>query len=176
MFLIFGYQIFKAMNYTVSDGFLYYTSLVKDKDVKTIFQSNSISKLWESITEEQANVRYAEGKWSIKQLLGHVTDHERIMTYRILRFSRKDNTELSGYDQNLLVENARFDELSYADLLADYKNVRQATVSLLKGLSEKQLQLKGKAWLFELTIEEYFKSIIGHEYHHAEVVKEIYLN
>ena len=89
------------------------------------------------------------------------------MTYRILRFSRKDNTELSGYDQNLLVENARFDELSYADLLTDFKNVRQATMSLLKGLSDEQLQLKGKAWVFELTIEEYFKSIIGHECHHA---------
>ena len=87
--------------------------------------------------------RYAPDKWSIKQIIGHITDHERIMTYRALRFSRQDTTPLPGYDQNLLVENSRFDELSWKQLVQDLKNVRLATNSLIAGLSELQLRWIG---------------------------------
>jgi len=132
--------------------------------------------LLESIGDEQACYRYAPGKWNIKQIVGHITDHERIMTYRALRFSRRDTTQLSGYDQALFVENSRFDELSLQQLLTDFKNVRAATNSFIGCLSEWQLHLKGFAWKYELTVEEFLKATVGHEIHHINIIKDRYLN
>ena len=97
------------------------------------------------------------------------------MTYRALRFSRKDSTPLSGYDQDLMVENSRFNEQTGNDLLLDLKNVRAATLSLMKSFSTAQLQLTGKAWKFELTVEDFLKATIGHEIHHINIIKERYL-
>jgi uncharacterized damage-inducible protein DinB len=163
------------MNYSVSDGFLYYIELVENKNYKDLFQSVEIADFWQSISEEKSTFRYQKDKWSIKQIIGHITDHERIMTYRALRFSRKDTTLLPGYDQNLYVENSNSDNLSFEHLLQDYKNVRQATLSFIGGLSAEQLTLKGTAWKFELTVEEFLKAIIGHELHHIKTVKGRYL-
>jgi len=163
------------MNFTVSDGFPYYVELVGSQNLNNLFHSDANFKFLSSLTEEQAKHSYAPGKWSIKQIIGHMTDHERIMTYRILRFSRKDTTQLPGYDQELMVNNSRFDEISVSDLIDDFKNVRQASLSLIKSLSREQLQLTGKAWKFELTVEEFLKATIGHELHHMAVIKEKYL-
>ena len=163
------------MNLTVSDGFPYYISLVGTSNLNQLFLSGENFKLLSSLTEEQVTYRYAPDKWSIKQIIGHITDHERIMTYRALRFSRKDSTPLPGYDQDLFVENSRFNELEFKDLLTDLKNVRQATISLMNSFSREQLLLKGKAWKFELTVEEFLKATIGHEIHHLNVIKEKYL-
>ena len=113
--------------------------------------------------------------WNIRQIVGHITDHERIMTYRALRFSRKDTTQLPGYDQNIFVENSRFNELSLQKLIADFKNVRAATNSFIDSLSEFQLKLKGFAWKYELTVEEFLKATVGHEVHHVNIIKERYL-
>ncbi len=159
----------------ISSGFPYYISLVGSADYKRLFRSEDNFHFLSSLTSGQWERRYAAGKWSIKQIVGHLTDHERIMTCRILRFSRKDATPLPGYDQELFVANSRFDELSSADVLQDFKNVRAATLSLMNSFSDEQLQLKGKAWRFELTVEEYLKATIGHEIHHINVIRERYL-
>ena len=163
------------MNYTVSDGFPYYISLLKNSNLNECFYSDKNILLLASLSEEQWKITYAPGKWSIKQIVGHITDHERIMTYRALRFSRKDSTPLSGYDQDLMVENSRFNEQTGNDLLLDLKNVRAATLSLMKSFSTAQLQLTGKAWKFELTVEDFLKATIGHEIHHINIIKERYL-
>ncbi len=163
------------MKYSVKDGFPYYVELTEGKDYKQLFTSTAIFDLLYSISEEKSCYRYAENKWSIKQIVGHITDHERIMTYRALRFSRKDETLLPGYDQNLLVDNSRFDELKFDALINDFKNVRAATNSFINALSDAQLQLKGKAWKYELTVEEFLKATIGHELHHVAVLKDKYL-
>lgn len=163
------------MALTVSDGFPYYISLTISSDLNTLFSSDANFNLLSSLTTEQQNYRYAPGKWSMKQIIEHMTDHERIMTYRALRFSRKDSTLLPGYDQDLLVENGRANELSLTDLMDDFKNVRRATHSFMKNLSPQQYQLKGKAWKFELTVEEFLRATIGHELHHMAVIREKYL-
>ena len=131
------------MRYTVQDGFPYYIELTEKLNYKALFSSDENFKLLRLISEEQANYRYAPDKWSIKQIIGHMTDHERIMMYRALRFSRKDTTQLPGYEQNLYVENSRFDELSVGELINDFENVRAATNSFIHSLSESQLALKG---------------------------------
>jgi hypothetical protein len=164
------------MSLTVADGFPYYISLTGSEEINQLFVSSENFKLLSSLTKEQVNYRYAPGKWSIKQIVGHITDHERIMTYRALRFSRKDKTPLPGYDQDLLVENSRFNEIDFEELLQDFKNVRQATHSLMKSFSSEQLQLKGLAWKFELTVEEMLRATIGHEIHHIRVLTKKHLN
>ena len=164
------------MKYSIEDGFPYYIELLGNLNYRQLFSSQQNIALLESISEKQASYRYAPGKWSIKQIVGHMTDHERIMTYRALRFSRKDTTQLPGYDQNLFVDNSRFDELSLQQLITDFKNVRAASNSLIDSLSEKQLNLKGFAWKYELTVEEFLKATIGHEMHHITIIKDRYLN
>ncbi len=159
------------MKYSVNDGFPYYIEIVGDQDYRQLFLSKENMKFLYSLTEEEGSYRYAPGKWSIKQIIGHITDHERIMTYRALRFSRNDKTPLPGYDQNLLVENSRFDEQSLHQLINDFENVRNATISFIKSLSPEQLLRTGTAWKYELTVEEFLKATIGHELHHIEVIK-----
>ena len=163
------------MQYTVQDGFPYYIELLGDADYRQLLSSQKTFVLLETINEEQANYRYEPAKWNVRQIVGHITDHERIMTYRALRFSRKDTTQLPGYDQNLFVDNSRFNELSLQQLITDFKNVRAATNSFLGSLSETQLTLKGFAWKYELTVEEFLKATIGHEIHHINIIKERYL-
>jgi uncharacterized damage-inducible protein DinB len=164
------------MKYTINDGFPYYIELLGDKDYHQLFLSKENFNLLKSLKEEQAAYRYAPGKWSIKQIIGHMTDHERIMTYRALRFSRKDKTPLPGYDQNVFVDNSRFDEQPASQLIQDFENVRNASNSFIQSLSKEQLLLTGTAWKYELTVEEFLKATIGHEVHHMEIIKQKYLS
>ena len=163
------------MKYSINDGFPYYIELVGDKDYRQLFLSNENMQLLQSISEEKSTWRYASDKWSIKQIIGHMNDHERIMTYRALRFSRNDKTLLPGYDQNVYVENSRFDDQNIKDLVQDFQYVRNATISFMNSLSPQQLSLTGTAWKYELTVEEFLKATIGHELHHIDIIKKKYL-
>jgi uncharacterized damage-inducible protein DinB len=162
------------MSFTISDGLPYYISLATG-DLMELFESENNFNFLASLTPEQAACRYERGKWSIRQIVGHVIDHERIMTYRVLRISRNDKTQLHGYDQNLMVNNSRFEELDFSFLLEDFKTVRRSTISLIKSLSDLQLQRRGTTRKFELTVEEALRATIGHEIHHMNVIKEKYL-
>ena len=163
------------MQLTVADGFPYYANLVSNENYLAHFQSQYRFEIYGCISEENSHYRYDAGKWSIKQILGHIIDHERIMAYRILTFSKKDTTLLPGYDQDFFMENSNFDDLSYENILRDFKNLRTSTLSFIKNLSREQLKLTGKAWKYEMTIEEYLKSLIGHEIHHFNILQEKYL-
>jgi hypothetical protein len=163
------------MKYSVNDGFPYYIELLGNSNYQPLFLAKEAIKLLGSLTDEKASFRYAPGKWSIKQIIGHITDHERIMTYRALRFSRNDKTLLPGYDQQLFVDNSRFDEQPVSQLIHDFENVRNATISFMNSLSAEQLSLTGTAWKYELTVEEFLKATIGHEVHHLEIIKQKYL-
>ncbi len=162
------------MPFNPEDGFPYYYDLAKDEDLQKLFRSSDTFTFLKSIQEEKANYRYAPGKWSIKQMVGHVTDHERIKMFRAFQLSRNESIELWGYDQNLLVKNARFDELTIDQLIQDMSNVRKASQSFVNTLSPKQLKIKGKARQYEITLEDFLKSIIGHERHHINIIKEKY--
>lgn len=161
--------------YTPKDGFPYYFDLVKEDDLHTLFSSLSNLTFLKSINEEKAVHRYAPDKWSIKQIVGHITDHERIKMFRAFQLSRNETVQLWGYDQDYLVSNSRFDELTVQLLLADYINVRKASLSFIDTLSESQLKMKGLAQQYEITLEEFLKSIIGHEVHHINIIKDKYL-
>lgn len=162
------------MKYTPESGFPYYFEFVKNLDCQSIFSSSSTITFLNSISEEKAMYQYEPTKWSIKQVLGHLTDHERIMTFRAFLMSRNESVELWGYDQNVLIDNSRFDALTLQQLITDFVNVRKASVSFIEGLSENQLKIKGMARQYEVTLEDYLKSIIGHEEHHINILKERY--
>lgn len=163
------------MEYKPEDGFPYYFDLVKDTNLPTLFSSLSTFTFLRSIGEEKATHRYAAGKWSIKQIVGHITDHERIKMFRAFQLSRNQKIELWGYDQNFLVDNSRFDELTLEQLIEDLLSVRKASISFIDTLSEAQLKRKGKARHYEITLEEFLMSIIGHEKHHINSIKKNYL-
>ncbi|GAB5523035.1 MAG: DinB family protein [Roseivirga sp.] len=163
------------MTYTPQDGFPYYLEFVKGMDCLSLYTSSSNFKLLDSLTEEQGDYRYAPGKWSIKQVVGHITDHERIMISRAFFTSRKEPVELWGYDQNLLVNNSRFEELSLSQLITDFENVRKASASFVASLSTSQMSIKGNAGRFEVRLEDFLRSIIGHEMHHVDIIQERYL-
>lgn len=164
------------MDHTPEQGFIYYYELAKEDDVQSMYASTPTLTLLQTIKEEITNYRYAPGKWSIKQIIGHITDHERIKMFRAFQLSRKEKVQLWGYDQDFLIMNSRFDELSTQLLLTDYLNVRKASSSFIETLSPEQLKIEGMARDLEITLEEFLRSIIGHERHHLNIVKERYLS
>ncbi len=163
------------MRYTPQDGFPYYFELAQEQELSALFASMNTNALLASIDEEKATHRYAPGKWSIKQIVGHITDHERIKMFRAFQLSRKEEVELWGYDQETLVNNSRFDELTFQQLLTDYVNVRKASQSFVNTLSIDQLAIKGWARQYKISLEDFLKSVIGHEMHHLNIIKERYL-
>ncbi|MEZ5428486.1 MAG: DinB family protein [Pyrinomonadaceae bacterium] len=163
------------MKYAPKDGFPYYLDFVNNEDCLSLFTSETTFTFLNSISEEKSLYRYEPDKWSIKQIVGHITDHERIMIDRAFFMSRKESVKLWGYDQNSLVENSRFEELTFQQLAADFINVRQASVSFIEALSESQLKIKGFAGKYKVTLENFLKSIIGHEVHHLKIIKGRYL-
>ena len=162
------------MSYTPQDGFPYYFDLVKSQDCKSLFSSLSTFTFLNTITEEKSTYRYAPNKWTIKQIIGHITDHERIKMYRAFLLSRNTEVQLWGYDQNFLVDNSRFEELTIQQLTTDFLNVRNASLSFVESLSENQLSIEGMARQHKITLEDFLKSIIGHEMHHLTIIREKY--
>lgn len=137
-------------------------------------QLDAALALLSGLSEEEAAYRYAPGKWSIKEVIGHITDTERIMAYRLLRIARGDKTELPGFDQDIYISGASFDQCSLAFLLEDFTVVRCATLTLLKGLSEEAWGRQGIASNSPFTARALACVISGHELHHLKVLKERY--
>ena len=111
------------MRYVPNDGFPYYFDLAGNMALETLFSSLLTFTFLDSIDEKKAAYRYAPDKWSIKQIVGHITDHERIKIFRAFLLSRNESVELWGYDQNSLVENSRFEEMTFQLLKTDLQNV-----------------------------------------------------
>lgn len=132
--------------------------------------------LLSNLKESQANYRYAPGKWTLKEVLGHISDTERIMSYRLLRMSRGDQTPLQGYDEDEYVKEASFHSRSLDDLLEEFRAVRLATHALMKSLSEESWLRKGFANDKEISVRAIAYIIAGHELHHVNMIQERYLS
>jgi len=135
--------------------------------------SNTLSLL-STIDDTQGLYSYAEGKWSIKELLGHVIDTERIFCYRALRFARKDKTPLPGFDQDDYVKNANFNDQSLNRLKTDYELVRKNTVNLFNGFTDEMLVQSGISNNVKLTVRSIPYILAGHEAHHIKILHERY--
>jgi hypothetical protein len=128
-----------------------------------------------SLTEEQLQISYAPGKWTLKQSIGHVIDTERIFAYRILRFARKDKTPLPGFEETLFVENSFDSHKTVERLLLEFNAVRQNTIVLLEGLDESVLDEMGTASNFQITVRAMGYASLGHCLHHLQIINEKYL-
>ena len=124
--------------------------------------------------DEDGDFRYAPGKWSAKEVLGHVCDTERVFAYRALRISRADATPLAGFEQDDYVRNGPFAQRPLADLVEDFIAVRRATLSLLRNLDEAAWLRRGIANKNEVTVRALAYIIAGHELHHRRILEEKY--
>jgi hypothetical protein len=154
-----------------------YVSLVPKGDILETLaeQLDSSLALLRGIDEEKAGYRYAPGKWSIKELVGHIIDAERIFAYRALRFARGDETELSGFEQDGYVLNAGFDAYRMEELAREFELVRGANLLMLRHLDEAAWQRRGIASGGEVTVRALAFIMAGHEKHHVEILRTRYL-
>lgn len=155
-----------------------YVKLVPEGDIQEILARllGETTSLFSALSEDRAAHRYAPGKWSLKQVLGHLADNERIMSYRLLRIARGDRTPLAGYDENALMDGAAFDDFPLAVTLEDYVTARRSTLALLRGLSGEAWKRIGLVNERESSARAWAYIIAGHEIHHLNVVRERYLN
>ena len=154
-----------------------YIDLVPAGDIVEILQQQMIATLnfFTSLTEEKASHRYAPGKWSIKEIVGHIVDSERIFAYRALRFARNDKSPLMGFEQDDYVINGDFDRRELSDLIKEYEHVRRASIDLFKALKEEAWERQGEASEAEVSVRALAWIICGHELHHEGVVRTKYL-
>lgn len=132
-------------------------------------------KFVQNIPMDKFEYRYAEGKWTIKDIIQHLIDAERIFAYRALRFARNDKTALPGFDENEYVDAVQADKRSLQDLLSELAVVRQATLSLFKSFSNEELLRIGIASNNPMSVRALGFTIIGHQNHHQRVFQERYL-
>ena len=154
-----------------------YVSLVPDADVVETLerQIEDTLALLRGVGEERAGHRYAPGKWSIKEVVGHLIDTERIFAYRALAIARGEQKPLPGMDQNEYMAGANFDARTLADLLDEFERVRRSNVLMLRGLSDEAWSRRGVASDNEVTVRAIAYIIAGHEAHHVQILRTRYL-
>lgn len=128
-----------------------------------------------ALPEEAGNYSPAPGKWTIKQIIMHLIDFERVFAFRILSFIRSDRIALPGFNQDFWMEEVNVSNRTIKDLLKEWKTVRDNTINLLKQCTEEQSAFKGTASGWKVTPRALFFIIIGHQIHHMNVLQEQYL-
>jgi hypothetical protein len=153
-----------------------YISLVGSEDIIGLLerQAPETATLFKS-ANAKADFRYAPGKWSVKEMLGHVNDTERIMAYRALRIARGDKTPIEGFEQDDYVRDGNFAQRMLADLIEEFADVRTATLALFRHLDAETGLRRGIANKNEVSARALAYIIAGHELHHRRILKEKYL-
>ncbi len=131
--------------------------------------------LLRGIPEGRAGYRYAEGKWSIKEMVGHVLDTERVFAMRCIAFARADPNPWPGMDQDPWVAVAKFDTRLLEDLTGQLQDLRRANISMFRGMTDEDMARKGVASGVEFTAHSFPYIMAGHEVHHKKVLREKYL-
>ena len=157
---------------------MYMKLLRKDGSLLRQLHENYIyvRDLFLELNEEQLKFKYAPEKWSLKEVLVHIIDDERVYAYRALAFARNDKTSLPGFDENLYTQHADVAGRTLDSILKEYRSVRESTIALFEGFSEKALLRKGTADGKQNSVRSLGYHIAGHELHHLKIIKERYLN
>jgi uncharacterized damage-inducible protein DinB len=158
----------------------YYAGYVREAGEITVLDQlrahlDDTARLLHPLSESQAAYRYAPGKWSIKEIVGHIIDTERVFSARALHFARVDPAPLPGFEQDPYVERAQSDDLPLRALLAELEAVRRSTVALFRNLPEEAWERRGIASDVAFTVRAVLYIIAGHELHHRRVIEERYL-
>ena len=153
-----------------------YIDKVPGTDVPGILESERLqmTRLFASSSERDGNFRYAPDKWTIKEILGHVTDAERIFTYRALRIGRGDETPLSSFEQDDYVKKGRFAVRALADLVEEFDAVRRASISLFRSFDDTAWGRRGTASQKPVTVRALGFITAGHQIHHRMILEESY--
>lgn len=136
---------------------------------------NEFVDLIDSLSDEKLNFAYAKNKWTIKEVIVHLIDAERIFSYRALRFARNDKTDLSGFEENDYVPFSEANKRSKGDLIAEFKAVRISTISLFQSFSDEMLLRIGTIGGNAMSVRALGFIILGHQKHHINVLQERYL-
>ncbi len=161
----------------VSGPFKNYVKQVEETDVLQALRLSGfrMQVLIHSIPDDMVDYRYAEGKWSIREVLCHIIDAERIFAYRALRFARNDSTHLPGFDENTYAPEANAGGRSLKKIAEEFTHVRASTIDLYEGFTEEMLRRRGIAGTNEISVLAYGFVIAGHENHHRRILTERYL-
>jgi len=153
-----------------------YIAKVPGTDVLSILESQRLQmlQLFAGRSERDGNFRYAPDKWTIKEVLGHVTDAERIFTYRALRIARGDQTPLASFEQDDYVKNGGFAGRTLADLVEEFGAVRGASVALFRSFDDAAWSKRGVASQKEVTVRALGFITAGHQIHHRVILEEQY--
>ncbi len=155
-----------------------YVAKVGSGDLLSLLASQitEVNALLQSVSDERAATTYAPGKWTIKEVLGHLIDAERVFGYRALNFARLDRNSLPGFDENAWVPPARFNERLFVTLVDEWLLVRNATIALLAGLPDDAPTRRGTASGHEVSVRALAHIVYGHVAHHLEILKTRYLS
>jgi uncharacterized damage-inducible protein DinB len=153
-----------------------YISKVPGTDVLSVLEAQRLQvlHLFAGRSERDGSFRYAAGKWTVKEVLGHITDTERIFAYRTLRIGRGDVTPLPGFEQDDLVRNGGFAARTLADLAEEFEAVRIAGISLFRSFDEEALSRRGIAREKEVTVRALGFITAGHQIHHRMILEDRY--
>lgn len=155
-----------------------YINQVPENDLMTSLhnQTGTFIKYLKKIPAEKVNYRYAKGKWSIKEVLQHIIDTERVFAYRALCIARSETAPLPSFDENLYADNSKAAKRDWKELIEEFKAVRQSTIYLLGSFDKKQLDATGIASGKSVYVLAVCYIIVGHVHHHVKVLQERYLN
>ena len=161
----------------VPEFFYNYINQVPEDDLMEAFRKETpvLIDLMKSIPPSKYDFRYADGKWTVKEVLQHVIDAERVFAYRALRFARKDATPLPPFDENLFADNAKAGKRDWNDLVEELKAVRLASEYLFASFDDDQLQAAGTASNKSIYVLAIGFIVVGHSLHHVRILKEKYL-
>lgn len=154
-----------------------YIKLVEGNDIIEILarQTPVEMKFFESINEDQSKYKYDEEKWTVKEVLQHVIDTERVFCYRAMAIARKETATLPGFDENDYGRNAHANNRSWVDLVAEFKAIRNASSLLVGSFNEQDLKRSGNVNDYQITVLAICFTIAGHVQHHINIIRERYL-
>ena len=166
-----------AYEYPNAPYFAEYLQFDADANLLEVFdqQTQQILDIYSALSEQDGNYAYADGKWSLKQLLGHMVDSERIFAYRALAISRGETQSLPGFDENEYMDQAGYENQTLQNVLAQYSSVRAATIALVKSFTLTQGNAIGSANGHKISARALSWMIAGHEKHHLNVIQARYL-
>src|SRR5450631_2361527 len=156
-----------------------YIHLVPDDGNLLIHLEDIFSETEEIIhplSEEKMNYRYAPGKWTMKDMMVHLCDTERIFVYRALRFSRGDETPLPGFEESEYAKYARANERSIDDIMREYSLVRESSIAFIESLDDEALNRKGNSNKYPVSVLLLVNLIYGHHKHHINILRERYIS
>ncbi len=155
-----------------------YIKLIPESDVMDALNNHALraSRFFDLISEEQSFYKYADGKWTVKEILQHVIDTERIFCYRALAIARKEITSLPSFDERKYAANSFANNRTWKKLTEEFKVVRQSSVLLFDSFTKENLELTGKVSDYQMTVLALGFTIAGHVEHHMNIIRERYLD